>query len=432
MSHVRHSTLSPYSGITIRSGEGAILTTVAGQRLIDFTSGFGVAALGYGHPAVRSSVDAQLGRLSHGIPSVVRYEGDSVAADAICEVLGDEDAAAVLTTSGAEAVEVAMKIAVRVTGRTRFVVLSGAYHGQSVGALRVTAQKQIVEPLRSMATDAPDVLPCPVPASPAPSDAIESASIQAIELLGSWLLGDDSASRDIAAVIVEPMQNFAGYRELPRAFCKSVTELCRAAGVLLIADEIFTGFGRCGNWSISESVGLTPDIRCFGKAMTGGVPGGACVASVDLVDSLFPTDGAPLHAPTFYNSPIVAAAIAAAIETIRAEELLSRSILIGDRIQAELRHHVGVGRLVKGIRGRGAAQALVFSESSDSLTRSAVHQVTSDLLAGGVLALNSGAPWGNVVTLCPPLVISDSDLSTGIGRVSEALSRVEGAWRNGA
>jgi len=243
-------------------------------------------------------------------------------------------------------------------------------------------------------------------------------------MLRQWVSADDGLTPRVGALVIEPMQNLAGYRCFSQKFSSALTECCKRNGIFLIADEIFTGFGRCGDWTISRANGLDPDIICVGKAMTGGVPGGACVAHRDVLRLLFPENGAPLHAPTFYCSPLLNASILASIKCIQEGSLLERATQIGKSILSCLTPYVGkVASLIQ-LRGKGAAQALVFGDSPRGLTP---HQTAvafcQRLLHAGVFALYSGFPAGNVVTLCPPLVIPDLELRLALDRIEEVLHR---------
>lgn len=421
MSALLHTCPHPYSTLRVLRATGTKLYDVSGTEFLDLTSGFGVAALGYSNPQIVDAVSGRLKTIGHAIPSLIAFENDSVAGDEIAAVTGFRDAGVVLTTSGAEAIEVALKAAFLTTGRPGVVVMSGAFHGQSIGTLRANAHRSLAAPLAGIVPDRANVLPYPEP------DTLTSPSspaiAQSLQLLESWLFSQEHGCQSIGSLLIEPMQNLAGYRTFDLSFTTRLMELCRRAGVLVIADEIFTGFGRCGEWTISKCIGLDPDIVCVGKALTGGVPGGACVADRRFLGSLFPKSGPPLHAPTFYNSPIVSAAIAATIRCIREDKLLERAKSIGKAIQSRLAPHVGKVAGFRGVRGIGAAQALVF-EGVDGVGTASdlVLRVTEDLLRRGVLALNSGFPRGDVVTICPPLVITDDELSFALAAVEDSLA----------
>jgi len=421
MSALVHSRPHPYDSLSVHRASGALLYDVNGREILDLTSGFGVAALGYSHPGLLRAITKQLERVSHAIPSLVGFENESAGSDEIIAAIELDDGGVILTTSGAEAVEVALKAAFLATGRNGVIMMSGGYHGQSIGTLAVNAHRSLGTPLGALVGERAAVLPYPESVA---LDATESTENEhPLRLLEQWLFSEEYGSRQFGAFLIEPMQNLAGYRTFDRTFAAKASELCRRAGVVVIADEIFTGFGRCGSWTISESVGLLPDIICVGKAMTGGIPGGACVAKKSLLRSLFPSQGLPLHAPTFYNSPIVNAAIAASIHIIRDDSLLDRAAIIGKAIQSRLASCAGKVPGFCGVRGMGAAQALVFRDVEGLGSASDfVGRVTELLLGRGVLALNSGLPGGDVVSVCPPLVITDEHLNRGLSVIEDVLN----------
>lgn len=414
----------PFNELTIASAKGSIIYNERNRQIIDFTSGFGVAALGYSHPKIVESVSRQLRSLSHAIPSVVGFVGDDLAARAILECVGREDFGVVITTSGSEAIEVALKAAFLRTGCAGVVVVDGGYHGQSLGTLSVNAQTGFADPFNPLLSRRARVMKYSRPS--VDIDTLTDQDITVLGELAGWIdeLADSLSA--IGAVLIEPMQNLAGYRPFTRAFAGRLSALCRAKGICLIADEVFTGFGRCGEWCLSEKCGFIPDLAVYGKALTGGIPGGACVGPREFLGPLFPRGGVPLHAPTFYNAPVVCAAMLASIQVIRDNELLSMSAEIGRKIAVALSSIIGNKSESCEVRGYGAAQALVFNDDAGDLESGRVRatNLCGLLLNTGVLALNSGFPKGNAVTFCPPLVISDGELNTALERICAAAEQV--------
>lgn len=421
MDPLRHRTPPVYENLVISGGRGSTLTTADGRAIIDMTSGFGVAALGYGNERVALALEGQYRKLSHAIPSVIEFDGQALAANTIAARVGRHEDGVVLTTSGSEAVEVAMKAAAVKTGGRRFISISGAYHGQSIGALRVIGQRSVAGPLRALVGDLPDIVPFPTD----DGEVCLDGGLWSLELVHHLLASDSFSERDLAGVIVEPMQNQAGYRTLPRSFCEGLTALCHEFRVPLIADEVFTGFGRCGAWSLSPLVGLEPDLVTFGKAMTGGVPGGACVGDRDLIDGLYPADGFPLHAPTFYNSPIVCAAVGAAIEEIEERQLVVRAQTIEQEIRASLADVTGNDHQFR-LRGQGAAVALVASPELLSRRPNVIDEFITSALEQDVLVLNSGFPWNNTISLSPPLSTTSEELAVATAVIRAVVHKVSG------
>lgn len=272
----------PLGDLEVSSAEGSYLISSDGRRILDLTCGFGVAALGYGNKTIADAIYRQMSTLSHAVPSIFRYVGEEDALEALCSRTGFQSG--LLTTSGSEAVEIAIKIALLKTRRPGVVVLNRGYHGQSIATSLFSGQRQIASAFDSLANVRVAVLPTPEPLSLLEEEAPESAEAsQCISFLEELLKG-----ASVGAVVVEPMQNLGGYRRFSADFGGRVSQLCQEHGALLIVDEIFTGSGRTGHWLLSHSVGYRPDIVCVGKACTGGVPGGACLTASDLLGPLPP------------------------------------------------------------------------------------------------------------------------------------------------
>lgn len=416
----------PYRGLQIQRARGVELFDKSRGRLLDLTSGFGVAALGYGCAPVAEAVRRRLLRFGHAIPTLVAYEGDDIASDLIVSRIGFPQGGALLTSSGSEAIEVARKLAFLVTGKPDIVTLSGGYHGQSLGTLPLTGQRALRAPFEDVLGRAALVLPMP-DLCRSGMDAPSWGEEQCVGLLETWLDSADCGGSRVGAVLVEPMQNLAGYRLYERSLGAAISQACRKRGVLLIADEVFTGFARTGTWSLSRDVGYQPAIVCVGKALTGGVPGGACVASREHLRLLFPKGGAPLHAPTFCNSPVIAGAMEAAIKLIVREKLVQRACELHHRMVSRLAE-LSERHLVRQVRGRGAAVAIEFVDDVKRKRSGAsvVLDVVRRLLERGILALNSGFPRGNVLLLCPPLIIPNQRLDDAMDRVCAAICAAAG------
>jgi 4-aminobutyrate aminotransferase-like enzyme len=408
----------------IARGKNATLFGADGTPFIDMTSGFGVAAIGYSNSVWVEALAARASTLNHGV-SPLPHVFDDEAADAIRVAL-DRDVYAVLTTGGAEAVEIALKVARLATGRARSLVFSGCYHGQSIGTLGLSSQSSIRDPLIGSFVYA-DMAPFPNTHQRRLSDdELQDRSSRSLEVVERLLLGADGGCRDIGAVLIEPMQNFSGYRQLPPGFGARLSALCREADVLLISDEVFVGFGRCGAYELSPTVGLEPDIVCFGKAMTGGFPAGACVASPDLLSLLESRSKMHLHSPTFSTSPLTNAAVASAIECLVSMDAPSRSIELGHRIRAGLADLVDECDWLADLRGIGAAQALVIDvRGKDQQTREYVAKLRLMALQEGVLVLDSGAPWGNTIALSPPLVLDEEELETALRGITKSIKAID-------
>lgn len=416
----------PLSNITVATAKGSTLIAADGRKLLDLTSGFGVAAIGYGNEEFNSHIHRQLTATSWGIPSIIQYTYETIVANSL-GVFG-EDLAMVPTTSGTESIEVALKVAFRATGNSRIVTLSRAFHGQSLAISPLSGQRGFSSAF-PVATRDVTVLPTPRPTYLARRSAPngDDGSADIIHFLEDILLSDILGGSPVAAVIVEPMQNLGGYRLFGEEFGKAVTGLCRRAGALLIADEIFTGSGRTGEWLLANTAGYTPDLICIGKACTGGIPGGACLGSPELMSLLNPSGCSPLHAPTFFGAPITIAALGAATEFIARNDLASRAADIERLLIRGFSSLLDNITYVDELRGHGAAIALVLKDHPADATHASVLalELVETAADRGVVVINSGFPEGNTVHISPPLVITGPEMEFAIEVLVDALIAID-------
>lgn len=241
----------PFNRLNIVQAAGEMLYDSKGLEYIDLTSGFGVAALGYSNAIIHKAISDQYTKLSHGIPSLIRYENDDLACVKIAQCLGFEDAGVVLTTGGAEAVEVAVKASYLRTNKKGVAILSGAYHGQSIGVLGMIDQDTLTAPFgETIPAVSKLIIPYPKRNNCFDIKESENKSIDYLEKI----LKSGEVEGGIGTIIVEPIQNLAGYRECSSRFLSKISDVCRKHNVTVIADEIFTGFGRCGGVIVNSGV----------------------------------------------------------------------------------------------------------------------------------------------------------------------------------
>ena len=358
-------------------GEGALLFDSEGKRYIDCTSGQGVAALGHAHPrfveAIREQV-ASLVTLSAGWPNDRR----AAFCARLVPLLPGDMGRLFLCNSGTEAVEAALKFARLSTGRPGVVALERAFHGRTYGALSATANAKYKAPFEPLVPGFRHV----APDDPA---ALEAA------------LDDNTA-----CLILEVIQGEGGVHALDPGYLRSAAELCRSRGILLVVDEIQTGFGRTGRMFACEHVGLEPDLVCLGKAIGGGVPMGA-VAIGPRVAELPPGS----HGSTFGGNPLACAGGLALLETFEAEGLVERAATVGAWFEERLRA-IGAAQ-VREVRGQGLMLALDLRVRSGPYLKALVDE--------GVVALAAGTTG---LRFLPPLVVRREELE----EVLEALERV--------
>lgn len=383
---------------------GSNVWDVDGNRYVDLTAGFGVAGVGHGHPRVVEAVRRQAEALLHGMGDVHPPAVKVDLLERLTSLAPMSGSRAVLGTSGAEAVEVALKTARLHTGKPGVIAFTGAYHGLTYGALAVTDRDFFRRPFEDQLN--PHVFRAPFPHPYRPPVGLGGGT----ELTEAALeAAEDVLSRDhsrVGAVIVEPVQGRGGQVVPPRGFLAALADLCNRANLLLIADEVYTGFGRTGRRFACEHEGVVPDLLCVGKALSGSLPVSACIGREDVMEAWPPSGGEAIHTSTFMGNPTACAAALAALEVTREERLAERARREGERW---LRRLEGMGRdhaAVGDVRGRGLTVGLdlVRDRESREPAPDLARRFVREALRRGWIVL-AGGPSGNVLSLSPPLTI---------------------------
>ncbi|MFN7932211.1 MAG: aminotransferase class III-fold pyridoxal phosphate-dependent enzyme [Bryobacteraceae bacterium] len=417
-----------HAPVIFEHGSGAILVDVDGNDFLDLTSSFGVAALGYAPDCVTRAVQSQAGRLQHTMAGIFPHEKYATLLARIARHFGRSAQPEVaLATSGAEAIEIALKLAYRVTGAAGILTFAGGFHGQTLGTLKICGHNPLRNPFVEILGSSVTHLPYPNPFRPI-SRSADPLDL-ALTLVEAALAGTRSGQAPVGAIVVEPMQNPAGYVVPPRGFLAGLSALCKRYGKILIVDEIFTGAGRSGEWLLSDRESVAPDIVCVGKAMTGGLPLAAVVADRSLMACLV-TDGlVPLHGSTFMGNPLACAASNASLEMIEAGGFVKTSYEVGARWLKFLRERLEGVPGVGDVRGSGLALAIEFVK--DSLTKEPdshlAANVANSLFKRGVIVLISGLPDLNVITMAPPFVIEEDQLAFAMEELVATIKRNTGA-----
>jgi 4-aminobutyrate aminotransferase-like enzyme len=376
---------------------GANVTDADGNLFVDFTSAFGVASLGHAAPAVTNAIAAQLERLPHGMGDVHPPSIKVELLEKLASLFPEPGARTILCSSGAEAVEAAIKTAYLATKRPDLVIFEGAYHGLTYGTLAASGQPRFREPFARQLAKISHPVPLP--------DSIE-ISIRQI----------DAAlhSAEIGAVLVEPIFGRAGVVVPPDGWLRAVRRLTEDAGVLLIADEMMTGFGRTGTRFAIDREGIVPDLLCVGKALTGALPFSACIGTEKAMAAWPPSDGEALHTSTFLGHPLGCAAALASIEEIDRRNLSARAEELGAIVRREIERWVTPNSVVTSVRGRGLMIGIELNRPGLAF------ECAKKALQRGLIVLPSG-PLGNVVSLTPPLTIAESQLTWGLAALQETL-----------
>lgn len=404
----------------IARGDGAIVEDVDGNRLLDFAGGLGCLNVGHRAPAVVEAVQAQAVRFLHGCVHVTANESYVRLAEVLNErTPGTWAKRTLLVNSGAEAVENAIKIARAATGRSAVVAFEDAFHGRTLLGMSLTSK---THPYKAgfgpLATDVYR-LPYAYPYRTPNAEAIDWAELCAVRF--DSLFRRVVAAESVAAVVVEPVLGEGGFIVPPREYLAAIQQICRDRGILFIADEIQTGFGRTGALFASEVFGLEPDLILSGKSLGGGMPIAAVTGRQDVMDA----PGAGGLGGTYGGNPLACAAALAVIDTYDALQLGDRAMALGRLFRERTHGWPSRFPLIGEIRGLGAMQAIEFVR--DRRTKEPAPAETIRLLRAcherGLIVLSAGTS-GNVLRLLVPLVITDAQFREGLDVLEAALETV--------
>ena len=402
-----------YSDLVVDTAEGAWLHTLDGRSVLDFTSGIGVTNLGHRHPAVVSAVHEQVDRLWH-VSGTTHHPQLVAAAEALVGVTPAGLNSVFFGNSGAEAVEAAIKLARRATGRSEIIAFFGAFHGRTYGAVTLTASRAKYRV--QMGPFLPGVHHVRYPycfrlCSHGPGEPCPIAAGQDLDLLFQTVVPPES----VAAIVVEPIQGEGGYVVPPDGFLRKLREICDTHGILLVADEVQTGFGRSGRMFAVEHAGVVPDIMCVAKGLGNGLPIGAMVAKSSVMSKWHPGE----HGTTYGGNAVACAAAVAGIETLRSERLPERAAALGERILERVRgwrvDHPRLGD----VRGRGFMIGLEFMEDGRPAPE-LVQRIIKAAVDRNLLVLSCGVDE-NVIRLIPPLTLTEEEMTHGLDILEASL-----------
>jgi 4-aminobutyrate aminotransferase-like enzyme len=422
-----------------REAAGSNVRDADGNVYVDLSAGFGVALLGHSHPAVVAAVTEQARRLVHGMGDVHPPEIRVRLLERLCALAPWPSARAVLASTGSEAVEIALKTAQLATGRPGVLAFRSGYHGLTLGSLAATEREDFRRPFARRVYAGVRFVPFPVACRASARSPVETDRRTCDKALGlvreALRLGAPNGD-PIGAVLVEPVQGRAGARVAPTGFMAGLSELAREAGVLVIADEVLTGMGRCGAVLASERVGLEPDLVCVGKALGGGLPISACIGAAEVMDAWPRSEGEALHTSTFLGHPLACAAALAALDRLDADRVLERANATGKRLLDGLSERLSTTDGVADVRGlglllgielgggreprEGRQQARSYAESS---ANGAGARVALGALRRGVIVLPAG-DVGQVVELTPAVTLTDAQIDYAVDALADAVEEL--------
>src|SRR5712692_1676759 len=402
--------------VFVTDAGGGVILDADGNSLIDFGSGIAVVSVGNAAPRVAARVAEQAARFTHTCFMVTPYEGYVE----VCEELGrrtpgTHDKRSALLNSGAEAVENAVKIARHATGRQAVVAFDHAYHGRTNLTMALTAKnmpyKDKFGPFAGEIYRMPMAYPLRWPGGP------ERCSAEALDVI-TGLIHTQVGESNVAAVIIEPIQGEGGFVVPPEGFLPGLAEFCAAHGILLIADEIQTGFCRTGDWFACDHEGVVPDLVTTAKGIAGGLPLAGVTGRAEIMDSVH-TGGL---GGTYGGNPVACAAALGAMETMAAEDLAGRARRVGDVMLPRLRKLADTYPFIADVRGRGAMIAIeLVRPGTIEPDAAAATQVAKACHVAGLIVLTCGT-YGNVLRFLPPLVISEELLAEGLMILEDAFA----------
>ena len=409
--------------VVLARGEGAFLWDADGLPYVDMGACFAVAAYGHANPELVAALDEQAHRLMHGMGDVYPTDTKVSFLKALAAIAPGNLSGALLSQSGAEAVETAMKMAQMATKRNRFIAFESAYHGLSYGALSVTAhQDDFKKPFQSRICQQTTFVPYANCLRCAFGQKPETCGFACVRHIDRILSLPSGGAGDVAAVIAEPVQGRGGDVVPPHGWLKALRDTCTKHGILLILDEIYTGFGRTGSMFACNREGVVPDILCLGKAMTGGFPLSAAIATPEVLERWPLNTSEAIHTSTFLGNPMGCAVGLKALEILQRDDLPAQARQKGEYLLERFRAlRQKYPDIIADARGAGLMVAIEFARPDLTPLPQIALQIVDAMRDRGFILLPSG-PWGHVVSVAPPLVISLLCLEAFVEALDDAIA----------
>ena len=407
-----------YTDILAERAEGAYIYTSDGRRYLDFTSGIGVTNTGHCHPKVVAAAQAQVGKLIHGQINIVYHRPMLELVQELLTVVPPHLSSFFFSNSGAEATEAALKLARQATGRPNVIVFQGSFHGRTIGTMSMTMSnvgyRAGYQPLMAGVFVAPFANRYRYGWSEQ-----ETTDFCLREL--RHLLVMQTAPRETAAIIIEPVQGEGGYVLPSAGFLEGLQSICREHGILLVMDEVQSGFGRTGQWFAHQHWGIEPDVMIMAKGIASGFPLSAIAARPELMAKW----QAGSHGGTYGGNAVACAAATATIQVMREEKLVENAANLGDAFLTGLRALQKRFPAIGDVRGKGLMIASEFTTRTGDPDTKLAKAVLHECQAAGLLLLTCG-PYGNVIRWIPPLIIDEGHVDEGLSIFEKALEKVAG------
>jgi 4-aminobutyrate aminotransferase/(S)-3-amino-2-methylpropionate transaminase len=406
--------LSVFLPVVIEEARGATLTDVDGNTFIDFTGGVGCLNVGHSHPRVVEAAQEQLTKFSHTDFTIVPYEVYVTLAERLIAAAPFRSPAkAAFFNAGTEAVENAIKFARSYTGRPAVIGFEGGFHGRTLLSLSLTSK---THPYKAgLGPFAPEVYRVPFAneyRGPSADDALAALERALITQV---------AAETVAAIVIEPVQGEGGFVVAPKAFLEGVRRICDEHGIVMVVDEVQTGFGRTGKLFAIEHYGIEPDLLIVAKSIAAGLPLSGVLGKAEIMDA--PGDSA--IGGTYVGNPVAQAAALAVLDVIEDEGVCERAVHIGETIRARMESWQERWPRIGDVRGLGAMLAIELvsdpaTKEPDADTASAVVEAAAER---GLLLLKSGI-YANCIRVLAPLILTDAELDEALAVWEEALDSV--------
>jgi 4-aminobutyrate aminotransferase / (S)-3-amino-2-methylpropionate transaminase / 5-aminovalerate transaminase len=403
--------LSIYLPVVIDRGEGALITDVDGNTFIDFTGGVGCLNVGHSHPHVTEAVQDQAAKFLHTDFTIVPYETYVTLSERLLALTPFKgDAKAAFFNAGTEAVENAVKFARAYTKRTGVIAFEGGFHGRTLLSLSLTSK---THPYKAgFGPFAPEVYRLPFAndyRGPSAADALAALERALITTV---------AAENVAAIVIEPVQGEGGFVVAPQEFMEGVRRICDENGIVMVVDEVQTGYGRTGKMFAIEHYGIEPDLITVAKSIAAGMPLSGVVGKAEIMDSV----GDSGIGGTYVGNPVAQAAALAVLDVFEEEGLVERAASIGETIRSRMESWQERWDAIGDVRGLGAMLAIELVEDRTSKAPAAdVATAVAEAAADrGLLLLKSGI-YSNCIRVLLPLVINDAELDEALGVWEDAL-----------
>ena len=389
---------------------------VEGKRYIDFAAGIAVVNTGHCHPKVMAAVQAQVAQFTHTCHQVMPYENYIRLAERLNDkVPGDFEKKTIFVTTGAEAVENAIKISRAATGRPAVIAFGGGFHGRTFMGMSLTGK--VMPYKKGFGAMMPDVYHVPFP--------IELHGTSTDEALGALksLFKADLDPERVAAIIIEPVQGEGGFYPAPAELMRGLRALCDEHGIVLVADEVQTGFARTGNLFAMDGYDVSADITTMAKGLAGGLPLAAVTGRADLMDAAAPGG----LGGTYGGNPLGIAAANAVLDVIEEEDLCARANQLGSRLKQRLESIRERTPEIADIRGPGFMIAAEFNTADGSAPNpDMANAIRAEALSRGLVLLTCGV-YGNVIRFLAPLTVPDDILAEAMDILEASIDAVKGA-----